>query len=161
MVGVTGTGCLSSTNLPGGESEADLSGKEFGFGSPGFDRIEWHNLNDLAIYWDPDHNMDGWGLRHAFKDGIDHDLIHCKAPQFSGPIRYPLIDKIKSGGTVYPTREFKLVAYDGEFTDCRQRSKFTFLEAEKGSVSFTIPESIAPRAKFQDLPTFTRETLAA
>lgn len=139
-----------------------MSGKEFGFGSPGFDRIEWINLNVLRIYFEPDHGMDGFGIKHSFdeNDDLDDNLLLCEAPRFEGPVDYPLIDVIKSSSVKYPNRTFDLIAYDGQFSECGQQFQLNFVQEVLGTVSFTIPASIAPRPNFKDLETFTRETLA-
>lgn len=153
---------IKSIQVPDGGGDAgSLSGKQFGFGSPGFDRIEWINLNQLRIYFKEDHSMDGFGIKHAYDetDDLDNFLILCEAPRFEGPVDYPLIDEIKSSDVTYPTREFDLVAQDGQFSNCGDQFQFNVVEDTLGTASFTIPKSISPRPNFKDLETYSRTTL--
>lgn len=138
-----------------------MSGKEFGFGTPGFDRIEWINLNVLRIYFEQDHNMDGFGIMHSFDENDDFDaaMYLCAAPRFEGPKDYPIVEEIKSTSLSYPNRKFKLVAFEGEFSNCGESVQFNYLTEVLGAATFTIPESIAPRPNFDDMETLERTTL--
>lgn len=153
------SGCIGVTSDE--SEEGSTSGKEFGFESPGFDRIEWVNLDVLSIYFESDHDMDGFGIFHSHDnfEHLDDAFVLCEPPRFEGPINFPLIDRISGSSVVYPNREFALVAYDGTFSECDTSVSVTFAQDIEGSVTFTIPSSIAPRPNFKDLETFTRTTL--
>lgn len=120
VIGVTGLGgCVEEVEDTLGEfggEEGSLDGKEFRFGSPGFSSITWVNLNELEIRFDDDHDIGFFSINHEYNPGHDDALHVAEAPEFGGPVGYRLVDEIQSGTTVYPTREFRLNAYKGNYT---------------------------------------------
>lgn len=89
--------------------------------------------------------MDGFSIVHsADNDHVDDALYIGEAPRFAGPVDYPLIDKIRKSGTVYPSNRFELVALKGSF------GGINLIHDELGSVSFRVPMQIMPRENIQD-----------
>lgn len=139
-------GCADSIpdSVPGGGGGgASTDGKSFGPLGPGFDSIEWINLNVLRVNFNEDHQMDFFTINHEFREEYDDALYVEQAPDFGGEVDYPLIDEIQNSETVYPSRTFTLHGYQG------QAGFISTIEEELGSVSFTIPESIAPPESFE------------
>lgn len=122
-------------------------GKEFGIFSPGFEKIEFINLHVLRIHFG-EHNMDGFGVRHSSLDDVEDDIYGCAAPKSTGTRDVPLSDILRSRDAVYPSYQFDIHAYEGEFSSCSQRFKLRISTESKGSVSFRLPEQIAPRSAF-------------
>lgn len=114
--------------------------EDFGPFTPGFDRIQWVNLDVLEIHFETDHNMDGFGLMHAHDDSYEDALVLAEAPNYDGPVHVRLIQHIKNSGRQYPSRRFKLVAYRGTF------GGVSIIQEKKGSVEFTIPKGIWPQS---------------
>lgn len=112
--------------------------------SSGFERVEWINLDVLRIHFKEDHDMNGFAIMHAFDDDpTDDGIVTQEAPPYSGPRDVRLVDRIRNGGRVYPSREFKLVGYKGSF------GTVSVIGEKTGEFGFSIPESIMPRSKWQ------------
>lgn len=137
--------------------EDSLMTQEFGFGSPGFEKIEFErviasNFNGwLATITFGSHNMDGFGIRHSSLDSIEDDIYVCAAPKSTGTREIPIMRVLKEDGAVYPDRTFNLVAYEGEFSDCGQRFQLNISMETKGMATFTLPREVAPPSSFRDM----------
>lgn len=138
-------------------SEDSPMTQEFGFGSPGFEKIEFErviasNFNGwLATITFGSHDMDGFGIRHSSLDSIEDDIYVCAAPKSTGTRDIPIVRVLKEDGAVYPDRTFNLMAYEGEFSDCGQSFQFNFSFETKGSATFTLPKKVAPASAFRDM----------
>jgi hypothetical protein len=130
-----------------GESSAGNMTQEFGIFSPGFQKIEFINLDVLRIHFGS-HDMDGFGVRHASLDEIKDDIYVCTAPRSTGTRDVPLVDLLQEQDAVYPSYRFHLIAYEGQFTECGQTFQFNFSRETKGTATFKLPESIAPSSAF-------------
>lgn len=113
-------------------------------GYSGFETLDWVNLDVLEVTFSEDHTMDGFGIGHQHTDDPEDLLSVCQAPEFSGPIRLPVIDMIRREDTVYPSRNFKAVAYTGTFAQCGYRYGANLITETLGSQGFEIPASIMP-----------------
>lgn len=149
------------------KSTGDLLGKsdrenselvqDFGFLSPGFDKIEFKrviasNFNGwLAEITFGTHSMDGFGIRHSSLDSIEDDIYVCKAPKSTGTRRVPIVRILKNEDAVYPNRNFKLVAYEGQFSECGASFQLNISRETKGTAEFTLPKKIAPESSFREL----------
>lgn len=151
--GVTGVSTVTGVDLDLGldlgsdvadtVGSAPMEGDSFTFG-PGFESIAWVNSDELKISWKPDHDMDGFGISHAYGDPFEDDLVLEEAPRFDGERVVPLVEAITDANTRFPTREFHLNAFAGSF------GHMNIVEEHLGSVSFTIPEEIAPAGSFSE-----------
>ena len=144
VFGLAGCSEQIPDSVPGaGGDSASTDGKSFGPLSPGFESIEWINLNVLRVNFNEDHQMDFFTINHEYRGEYDDAIYVEEAPDFGGQVDYPLIDEIQNSETVYPTRTFTLHAYQGE------SGFITSIEEDLGSVSFTVPETIAPSESFE------------
>lgn len=130
-IGLLG-GCAGrlSETISGGDPEPY---KEFGFGSNGFERVEWTDDNNLAVTVGDDHGMDGLGVRYHAKDSIEDDIAVREAPNYGGTIEINFFGQLSDGNSYPPAGEYNLVAYKGEFNGF-----MNFAEETIGSVSFQI-----------------------
>lgn len=146
----TTNGVLGTSDNP----DTELT-QEFGFFSSGFEKIEFKrviasNFNGwVAVITFGSHSMDGFGIRHSSLDSIEDDLYVCKPPKSTGERKVPIIQLLNEEDAVYPTRNFDLIAYEGEFSDCGDRMQFNISYETTGSAGFTLPERIAPESSFQ------------
>lgn len=108
--------------------------------NPGVREIKWINLDVLRIHFEENHEMDGFAIQHAYDDRIEESLVTQEAPPYSGPRDIRVIDKIRRGNRVYPSRKFKLVGYTGQFSDYLALADETL-----GEYEFEIPAEIMPR----------------
>ena len=132
--------------------------QSFGLLSPSFEKIEFQrviasNFNGwIAIVTFGSHDMDGFGVRHTSLDSIEDDIYVCQAPKSTGTQRFPIARLLRRQDPVYPNRQFDLIAYEGEFSDCGSRFQFNVSLETKGSAGFTVPKEVAPASAFRDLP---------
>lgn len=126
-------------NVPG-LSTPDPNRRNFGFGSPGFDYLEFTGDGRFDLYFNEGHSMDGCGFRHALQDSIEDDLKVWGAPEFAGPITVDFVKLIKGSSDDYPSLKFQLVAYETTQGDRSARFPFNTSVETIGSVTFTLPE---------------------
>lgn len=116
-------------------SETPLEQSFSGFG-PGFEKVAFDG-RELTIYFAEDTDMDGWSLQHEYTDDVDEALRTGSAPDFGGQKTVDFAARVESNGATYPTPNFQLTAYKGEFSEA------VALWTDKlGSVGFTVPERI-------------------
>lgn len=94
--------------------------------------------------------MDGFGIRHASLDSIEDDIYVCKAPKSTGKRKVPIVRVLEKDDAVYPNWIFKLIAYEGQFSDCGDRFQMNISRETKGSVGFSLPKVLGPKSSFQD-----------
>lgn len=115
----------------------------FGFGSSGFDRLEWNEDGSATLWFDDDHGMDGFEIAHTYQDIVDDNIVMGAAPDFQGPIELPLVGYIRDSNVEYPNREFVLGAFKGLFMEF-DRPRFNIVEERLGTQDFTVPEKLMP-----------------
>lgn len=145
--GVAALSAFSGCSGTSGSGGGDKSGKEFGIMSPGFKSIQWVNLDVLQITFSEDHSIDYFTVNHEHQPDYEDAIHDAAAPDFSGPVKYQMIEDISNSDVVYPSRTFKLHAYAGDYNG----GTIPVIDEKMGSVSFTVPEQIAPPEKFEDL----------
>lgn len=137
----------------GGDS--DNLTQEFRVGSPGFEKIEFLQVSsNESLRWFAritfgSHDMDGFGLRHTSLESIEDDLYVCEAPTSTGTRDVPIAAILREQDAVYPDRQFDLVGYDGQFSECSQEFQLNVSTDVDGSVTFTVPEEVAPESAFR------------
>lgn len=132
-------GCAGqvSEKLPNNNEDPKPS-KEFGFGSNGFEHVEWTDDNKLAVTVADDHDMDGLGVRYHAKDSIEDDIAVREAPEYGGTVTLNFFGELASNSSYPPAGKYNLVAYKGQFS-----SFMSFAEETIGKVSFRIEPELS------------------
>ena len=126
---LAGCGGKVSEIMPNSEPKPS---KEFGFGSSGFERVEWTENNKLAVTVSQDHDMDGLGVRYHSKDSIEDDIVVSKAPEYGGTVTLNFFGHAANSGGTPPAGKYNIVAYKGSF------GGFNIAQETIGKVSFQI-----------------------
>lgn len=108
--------------------------------------VEGHNWDGevLEIMFKEDHDTDGFIILHEHHSDPSSDaIVYGSTPDFAGPLRIPFLQEIPSRAEPYPTANFKLELYEGEFSAWDSPGpSFTIYEDQLGSYSFTVPEEL-------------------
>ncbi len=116
------------------------------FSGANFDKITFVNQGSgLEVTLTEDHRLDAFGLAHESQPDSESWIANWSAPKFSGPKTVPFFEVLRSEGVEYPTRTFLLIGFKG-FS-----GSVFHVEQRVGTVSFTVPKSIAPPELFAGL----------
>lgn len=135
----SGLGNVSQLGIGGGGNQTLQ--KRFTFSSE-FEKIEWTETGTLYVHIPEQHDMDGFGVRHEYHDSPDMDFFARSVDAFGTVVDLPFIQKIANSSVSFPTRRFKLVAYEGFISENIPSN----IERQIGTVPFTVPKPIAAKA---------------
>lgn len=112
---------------------------DYQFGQYGFTGARWENGGDLAIVFQRRHDLDGWGIKHAYDGRADRAIVQGAAPDRAGEVIAPFIKALAASGRPYGSARFQLIGYEGSFGD-----GFNIPERRVGRVPFDVPTSMMP-----------------
>lgn len=115
----------------GDVSESDPMSQSLG---AGFDRVEFSEEEAHRLYFEEDHRMQAFSLRHSYDSSKTEDIVQKEAADYAGPIEMGIIKAIRNAGREFPNREFKFVAYENHVLGVDPQNPM-------GSTKFKIPET--------------------
>lgn len=107
-----------------------------------FDRIEFSENGDAELYFDQGSSCSGFALLHRTQSVEDNTIMMCEAPEFTGPIEFNVISKIKQSKLNYPNNQFKAVGLEGGFSRCNSPNDLAFYGEKTSSTRFIVPDQL-------------------